>query len=644
MFLERLEVNDFRPYKSAELRLPSSGLVLLVGANNAGKSALLSAFDVVAGQAPPAAPRRVGAETSAHVTAEFRLTDADRIRVAQASPHGDDLVEAGAFRTLELVFRDRPQGGMPAFEARTQLGPEQPFEMFGVETVDEAGNGVARAGNWDWVFSVQPTALHEVEEIPSTQQSGSVHGAAESPGTLRGFHDLLVEWRSDLFHFHAIRSGTTAERPLSAAPRLSPQGENLPEVLLWLHTNNREAWSQLTAAVAGIAPELGELTPQIGANSTIRVIFRDPFTGAEHNLKNLGTGIEQLLLTACAGVTQPPGSITIVEEPETSLHPAAQRDLSGFLRRWARDRVVVVSTHSPLLLDEASGTSDVWLVERSEGVSRVRTVTPTITDALAALGVRLSDVLSADRLLMVEGPSDVAVVRAWFSVLLDETHTAVIASGGGDRAWDSPLLERAFQTADQLDRPMLFLKDRDEMTEDSIAKLTEMGGVHVLARRELENYLLDEEALNAAAPGSNEPVTLEELHRAADEQRERVLAKRVVAAFAVVRLFPRREVDALGTHPSRDGLIELARRQLPDADDVTRRIAEVWDSETERLARDWDERRLVLAPGEEILVRLWTARGGAFDKSRDGPAIAAAMGSPPTELEDAVKNFVDRAS
>ena len=132
MFLERLEVNDFRPYKSAELRLPSSGLVLLVGANNAGKSALLSAFDVVAGQAPPAAPRRVGAERSAHVTAEFRLTDADRIRVAQASPHGHDWVEAGAFRTLELVFRDRPQGGMPAFEARTQLGPEQPFEMFGV--------------------------------------------------------------------------------------------------------------------------------------------------------------------------------------------------------------------------------------------------------------------------------------------------------------------------------------------------------------------------------------------------------------------------------------------------------------------------------------------------------------------------------
>src|SRR6266536_569362 len=49
-------VENFRPFQAASIRLPASGLVLVAGANNSGKSALLSALDVVAG---------IGADTQA---------------------------------------------------------------------------------------------------------------------------------------------------------------------------------------------------------------------------------------------------------------------------------------------------------------------------------------------------------------------------------------------------------------------------------------------------------------------------------------------------------------------------------------------------------------------------------------------------
>ncbi len=49
MRLSRVELERFRAYPGAVLELPETGIVVITGPNNAGKSALLSAVDVAGG-------------------------------------------------------------------------------------------------------------------------------------------------------------------------------------------------------------------------------------------------------------------------------------------------------------------------------------------------------------------------------------------------------------------------------------------------------------------------------------------------------------------------------------------------------------------------------------------------------------------
>lgn len=136
------------------------------------------------------------------------------------------------------------------------------------------------------------------------------------------------------------------------------------------------------------------------------------------------------------------------------------------------------------------------LVARHEGASQARSLGSDALDALEELGVRLSDVLSADRLLLVEGPTDEALLRVWFPEELANQRVAVVNAVGGDNARYARHLRTWLAEADLLgDRRDLFLRDRDELSEADIKSLEAGGFVCVPLRREIENYLLDAAAL-----------------------------------------------------------------------------------------------------------------------------------------------------
>ena len=61
-----------------------------------------------------------------------------------------------------------------------------------------------------------------------------------------------------------------------------------------------------------------------------------------------------------------------LEEPESALHPAASRVLLGALREGARHCQVLVTSHSPDLLDNADISSDdVLAVKNSQGLTSI---------------------------------------------------------------------------------------------------------------------------------------------------------------------------------------------------------------------------------------------------------------------------------
>ncbi|MCY1533849.1 AAA ATPase domain protein [compost metagenome] len=74
--------------------------------------------------------------------------------------------------------------------------------------------------------------------------------------------------------------------------------------------------------------------------------------GEASNLKDVGVGVSQVLPLVVAALFAERGSIVMVEEPESHLHPVAQTELAEMLAAVSRDRGVqfIVETHSEHLL------------------------------------------------------------------------------------------------------------------------------------------------------------------------------------------------------------------------------------------------------------------------------------------------------
>ena len=94
----------------------------------------------------------------------------------------------------------------------------------------------------------------------------------------------------------------------------------------------------------------------------------------------------------------PVNSLLVIDEVEASLHPRAQRRLTQFLIQFARLRrvQVVVSTHSPYVLEELPPEARVLLIPTATGPSVVYGASPEF--ALS----RLDDVVHPEATLYVE--------------------------------------------------------------------------------------------------------------------------------------------------------------------------------------------------------------------------------------------------
>lgn len=124
----------------------------------------------------------------------------------------------------------------------------------------------------------------------------------------------------------------------------------------------------------------------------------------------VGSGLQSLLFVGLMrAASSAPGRrvVLLLEEPETFLHPAAQRELSQALLD-SQDLRFIASTHSAAILDEATAADVVLLRDH-------RVFTPSALDSTrseidsAFMSGQGAEAVFARSVLLVEGPGDLAV-------------------------------------------------------------------------------------------------------------------------------------------------------------------------------------------------------------------------------------------
>jgi len=651
MQLREVQVENFRPFESAVIRLPGTGLVLVAGANNAGKSALLSALDVVAGVGSDfQALRRAGSAGPARVAATFTLEPDERAEWLSQGPRADEFLASGAMGRVQYVFDQRQLGAAPGL---TQLSGDRPGH--GLEPLVTT-SPVEGEGTYQAMVIRGLLGGEDIEDsfllTPYGGASGgpiSIDNLVDAVSALRPLTQMLSEWRQHYYHFRALRPGSQRSANLAATPRMQPTGENLTAVLLDMLTNRSDKFTDLRRLMATIVPLIGQLEVRTSGNA-MQTVFA---TGdIELNLKDLGTGVEQLLMTLVVGLTEAPPLTLVIEEPETNLHHAAQRALLGLLKEWSADRQIVAATHSPVMLDWSPGGERLWHVIKERDHSVVRPVDDDPAGLLAALGVRLSDVLSATRVLVLEGSSDEDVLEAWFPDVLRSPAVAVLHGGGGDNARHADRLAEWLAGVDKIGlRRVLYLRDRDELSPRALKILLASRTVGVLQRRELENYLLDPEAVTEvletlvpegqAAPSAEDVVPY--MGEAAEGLRRKIVVNRVCNQVQPAR--PLME-HKLRQQLAKDGADEetvtaSVLERLMTADELRAQVKAAWADAEADVANHAGSELLAIAPGEEILTALFQRFAGrGYNKRLDGVAIARAMSAPPVEIQELLEAFM----
>ena len=257
-----------------------------------------------------------------------------------------------------------------------------------------------------------------------------------------------------------------------------------------------------------------------GGNGSWELNLEDS-SGTLVPLSHIGSGVKTLLLVLINLHLVPHAKqktdlsqlIFCFEELENNLHPAAQRRLFWYLRDKAVKEkcTFFLTTHSNVVIDLFSKDDQAQLLHVTHDGDRA-TVHPVTCHlrrcgVLDDLDVRASDLLQANVIIWVEGPSDRLYFNRWVELwsggtLQEQVHFQCVWYGGAmlaDVTFEADVPDEDLVSALKVNRHAIVLMDSDRRSADSplkprvqrVCEEAEKSGAFawVTAGREVENYI-----------------------------------------------------------------------------------------------------------------------------------------------------------
>jgi predicted ATPase len=524
MQISKFKLANYKIFRQLEEISFPTGMIVIVGENNSGKTAFLDALSLSASSDPhlsESTKPTIGSTNDPHSTVKVEFS-----------------IPVNYIKNLVLKknYEDSELSHILS-TARNNKEAKYAYDTF--MKILSGREDVKLSAEYRFGFSIQngsvkflqindsPIVFQDNSQLAQGRQVISFHvnsdfSLGDPCGSSRNIACVLLETHllsdfiSKIYKFKAERfnSGICGFGDSSV---LSPDASNLPMVLNKLG-ENPALLEEFNALVSMVLPQIKRVTVRpTGSMLEIMVWNIEPNTRRADlavPLAKCGTGVGQVLAILYVALTSSSDPrVIIIDEPQSFLHPGAAKRLIEALKLFPQHQYFI-STHSPDLIT----TADPSLILSLEYDENERQSVPRIIDKndkeelkslLNQLGVKLSDVFGANAILWVEGPSEEACFPLILKELCGMTQVqlasvqvlSLISTGDleGKRAGTFvKIYEKISGKSSLLPNAIAFIRDMEGVPKEKLKELEEVG-ITFLPRAMYENYLISAGALTAFA-------------------------------------------------------------------------------------------------------------------------------------------------
>jgi len=350
-FLQKLSLHNFRSVKNESIIFPNP--LFLVGRNDTGKTNILEALSFLSEcmslPLQTAVDSRGGFGSLSYLHSE-------------GEPY-----EASIHLRVDFFLRPTKQTGHYAFSLGFAAGSFYDFEVLHEQCslTDEAGDTVwldreadqFRTNVSGFSLQVDPQAL-ALPLAAGIKAFASVRRALES------------------MRVYAIEPNRMREPQTSFDSRyLHRDGANVVSILQRMSSRDPEFLERVRELLNAIVPNLAKLWLVSERDKRPVLMFTQKATQNEDFLfdaSRMADGTLRVLGLLTAAMQEPTPTVVAFDEPELYLHPGAVGAISDIIQVAAQRSQVVVTTHSPELMDSKWITPDnLRVVQKQGGATQV---------------------------------------------------------------------------------------------------------------------------------------------------------------------------------------------------------------------------------------------------------------------------------
>lgn len=336
-YFERIQVEGFRRLQNSDISLKRLNVV--IGANGCGKTSLLEVFSLLAASASGRLAESmsdlsgVDANLTNLITAKGDKSRFMAFKLAMAIPD---------YKPLEYRLALAPSGTSYEITDETleqDRGKPKPFKHI------QSHHGNVR------YFDAQPGKRGLVK--PTWDYEDKETALSQVPKMFREPEDFRKKLASST-HYHVLDVGRRAPvrlpQQMKDAKLPGHDGEDLVSCLYTLRETEPDRFNAIEATLQAGFPDFERLNFPPAATGVLAMTWKDKSSKTPFAMHQLSEGSLRFLWLSALLHSPDLPAVTMIDEPEVSLHPELLSLLADLLREASERSQIIVATHADRLV------------------------------------------------------------------------------------------------------------------------------------------------------------------------------------------------------------------------------------------------------------------------------------------------------